>query len=164
MISVNGVTVSFGGYDLFDNISFLINPKDRIGLAGKNGAGKSTLLKVLSGNQNPTKGEIAMPKSCKIGYLPQDMIHQHGRTVFEETETAYEEIQQLELRINEINHQIEIVFLPPNQAQNIIQFFTNKYHLIYFQLMKLIKYQKLYLVMLLEVVIVSIMLMIILII
>ena len=107
MISVNGVTVSFGGYDLFDNISFLINPKDRIGLAGKNGAGKSTLLKVLSGNQNPTKGEIAMPKSCKIGYLPQDMIHQHGRTVFEETETAYEEIQQLELRINEINHQIE---------------------------------------------------------
>ena len=54
MISVNGVTVSFGGYDLFDNISFLINPKDRIGLAGKNGAGKSTLLNVLSGNQNPT--------------------------------------------------------------------------------------------------------------
>lgn len=107
MISVNGVTVSFGGYDLFDNISFLINPKDRIGLAGKNGAGKSTLLKVLSGNQNPTKGEIAMPKSCKIGYLPQDMIHQHGRSVFEETETAYEEIQTLEKRIDEINHQLE---------------------------------------------------------
>lgn len=107
MISVNGVTVSFGGYDLFDNISFLINPKDRIGLAGKNGAGKSTLLKVLSGNQNPTKGEIAMPKSCKIGYLPQDMIHQHGRSVFEETETAYEEIQNLEKRIDEINHQLE---------------------------------------------------------
>jgi ATP-binding cassette subfamily F protein 3 len=107
MISVNGVTVSFGGYNLFDNISFLINPKDRIGLAGKNGAGKSTLLKILSGNQNPTKGEIAMPKSCTIGYLPQDMIHQHGRTVFEETETAYQEIQKLELRINEINHQLE---------------------------------------------------------
>lgn len=107
MISVNGVTVSFGGYDLFDNISFLINPKDRIGLAGKNGAGKSTLLKVISGNQNPTKGEISMPKSCKIGYLPQDMIHQHGRTVFEETETAYEEIQKLEIRIDEINHQLE---------------------------------------------------------
>ena len=107
MISVNGVTVSFGGYDLFDNISFLINPKDRIGLAGKNGAGKTTLLKVLSGNQNPTKGEISMPKSCKIGYLPQDMIHQHGRTVFEETESAFEEIQQLEFRIIEINHQLE---------------------------------------------------------
>ncbi|WP_317900134.1 ABC-F family ATP-binding cassette domain-containing protein [Aurantibacillus circumpalustris] len=107
MISVNGVTVSFGGYDLFDNISFLINPKDRIGLAGKNGAGKSTLLKILSGNQNPTKGDISMPKTCKIGYLPQDMIHQHGRTVFEETESAFEEIQQLENRIIEINHQFE---------------------------------------------------------
>ncbi len=107
MISVNGVTVSFGGHDLFDNISFLINAKDRIGLAGKNGAGKSTLLKILSGNQNPTKGEISMPKSCKIGYLPQDMIHQHGRTVFEETESAFEEIQQLENRIVEINHQFE---------------------------------------------------------
>jgi ATP-binding cassette, subfamily F, member 3 len=107
MISVNGVTVSFGGHDLFDNISFLINPKDRIGLAGKNGAGKTTLLRILSGNQAPTKGEISMPKTCKIGYLPQDMIHQHGRTVFEETETAYEEIQRLEIRINEINHQLE---------------------------------------------------------
>ena len=107
MISVNGVTVSFGGYDLFDDISFLINPKDRIGLAGKNGAGKSTLLKVLSGNQKPTKGEISMPKSCKIGYLPQDMIHQHGRTVFEETETAFQEIQQMESRILEINKEFE---------------------------------------------------------
>lgn len=107
MISVSSVTVSFGGYNLFDNISFLINPKDRIGLAGKNGAGKSTLLKILSGNQNPTKGEISMPKSCTIGYLPQDMIHQHGRTVFEETESAYQEIQKLELRIDEINHQLE---------------------------------------------------------
>jgi len=107
MISVNGVTVSFGGYDLFDNISFLINPKDRIGLAGKNGAGKTTLLKILSGNQNPTKGEISMPKSCKIGYLPQDMIHQHGRTVFEETESAFQEIQELEFRIIEINNQFE---------------------------------------------------------
>src|SRR5688572_9969055 len=107
MISVNSVTVSFGAYNLFENISFLINPKDRIGLAGKNGAGKSTLLKILSGNQNPTTGDIAMPKSCKIGYLPQDMIHQHGRSVFEETETAYQEINILETRIDEINHQLE---------------------------------------------------------
>jgi ATP-binding cassette subfamily F protein 3 len=107
MISVNGVTVSFGGYNLFDNISFLINPKDRIGLAGKNGAGKSTLLKLLANEQNPTKGEIAMPRECKIGYLPQDMIHQHGRTVFEETETAYKEIQSLEERIEKINHELE---------------------------------------------------------
>lgn len=107
MISVNAVTVSFGGHNLFDNISFLINPKDRIGLAGKNGAGKSTMLKILAGLQNPTKGEVSIPKNCKIGYLPQDMIHQHGRTVFEETETAFAEIQNLEKRIEEINHQLE---------------------------------------------------------
>ncbi len=107
MISVNSATVSFGGFDLFDNISFLINPKDRIGLAGKNGAGKSTMLKLLCGEQSPTKGEISIPKDCKIGYLPQDMIHQHGRTVFDETETAYAEIQILEEKLNNINHQLE---------------------------------------------------------
>lgn len=107
MISINAVTVSFGAHSLFDNISFLVNPKDRIGLAGKNGAGKSTLLKVMSGLQAPTKGEVAIPRQCKIGYLPQDMIHQHGRSVFEETESAYEEIQLLEKRIEEINQQLE---------------------------------------------------------
>jgi ATP-binding cassette, subfamily F, member 3 len=107
MISVNGVTVSFGGYNLFDNISFLINPKDRIGLAGRNGAGKSTMLKLLAGEQNPTKGEIAVPRECHIGYLPQDMIHQHGRTVLEETATAYQEMQNLEQRLEQINHQLE---------------------------------------------------------
>ncbi len=107
MISVNSVTVSFGGYNLFDNVSFLINSKDRIGLAGKNGAGKSTMLKLLSGEQNPSKGEIAMPKDLKIGYLPQDMIHQHGRTVFEETESAFAEILVLEKKLESINHQLE---------------------------------------------------------
>src|ERR1035437_8962622 len=107
MISVNSLTVSFGGYDLFDNASFLINPKDRIGLAGKNGAGKSTMLKLLAGLQNPTKGEISKPNDFKIGYLPQDMIHQHGRTVYEETATAYEEIQRLENRLVVLNHELE---------------------------------------------------------
>lgn len=107
MISVNSVTVSFGGYDLFDNVSFLINPKDRIGLAGKNGAGKSTMLKLLAGLQSPSKGEISKPNDFKIGYLPQDMIHQHGRTVFEETETAYEEIQKLEKRLDIVTHELE---------------------------------------------------------
>lgn len=106
MISVNSVTVSFGGYDLFDNVSFLVNPKDRIGLAGKNGAGKSTMLKLLAGQQNPTKGEISKPNDYKIGYLPQDMIHQHGRTVYEETATAFEEIQRLEKRLEVINHEL----------------------------------------------------------
>jgi len=107
MISVNGATVAFGGFILFDNISFLINPKDRIGLAGRNGAGKSTMLKLLAGEQNPTKGEIAIPRECKIGYLPQDMTHQHGRTVFEETKTAFQEIQSMQKRLDDINHQLE---------------------------------------------------------
>jgi ATP-binding cassette subfamily F protein 3 len=107
MVSINGVTVSFGGYNLFDNVSFLINPKDRIGLAGKNGAGKSTMLKILAGYQTPTKGEVSRPKDCKIGYLPQDMTHQHGRTVYEETESAFEEIKQLQAKLDDINHQLE---------------------------------------------------------
>ncbi|MES2133018.1 MAG: ABC-F family ATP-binding cassette domain-containing protein [Bacteroidota bacterium] len=107
MVSINGVTVSFGGYDLFDNVSFLINPKDRIGLAGKNGAGKSTMLKILAGFQIPTKGEVSRPKDCKIGYLPQDMTHQHGRTVYEETESAFEEIKKLQAKLVDINHQLE---------------------------------------------------------
>lgn len=107
MISVNSVTVSFGGFSLFENVSFLVNPKDRIGLAGKNGAGKSTMLKLIAGEQSPTKGEISKPKDFKIGYLPQDMIHQHGRTVFEETATAFQEIIQLQKRMDEINKEFE---------------------------------------------------------
>lgn len=107
MISVNSVTVSFGGFTLFDNVSFLVNPKDRIGLAGKNGAGKSTMLKLIAGIDNPTKGEISKPKDYKIGYLPQDMIHQHGRTVFEETASAFQEIIQLQERMDAINKEFE---------------------------------------------------------
>ncbi|MGZ3903302.1 MAG: ABC-F family ATP-binding cassette domain-containing protein, partial [Bacteroidia bacterium] len=107
MISVNSVTVAFGGFTLFDNVSFLVNPKDRIGLAGKNGAGKSTMLKLSAGIDPPSKGEISKPKDFKIGYLPQDMIHQHGRTVFEETASAYQEIIQLQERMEAINKEFE---------------------------------------------------------
>ncbi len=107
MISLNGINVSFGGSTLFDNVSFLINPRDRIGLAGKNGAGKSTMLKLLAGEQSPTSGSIGKPKGVKIAYLPQDMVHQHGKTVLEETATAFAEIQQLENRLTEINHELE---------------------------------------------------------
>jgi ATP-binding cassette subfamily F protein 3 len=108
MISVNSVTVAFGGTSLFDNVSFLISGKDRIGLAGKNGAGKSTMLKLIAGEQSPTKGEISKPKDFKLGYLPQDMIHQHGRTVFEETASAYAEITELQNRLVEINKDLEV--------------------------------------------------------
>ncbi|HTA84614.1 MAG TPA: ABC-F family ATP-binding cassette domain-containing protein, partial [Bacteroidia bacterium] len=107
MISLNGINVSFGGTTLFENVSFLINPRDRIGLAGKNGAGKSTMLKLLAGEQSPTSGSIGKPKGVKIAYLPQDMVHQHGKTVLEETATAFAEIQQLENRLTEINHELE---------------------------------------------------------
>ncbi|MDP2386158.1 MAG: ABC-F family ATP-binding cassette domain-containing protein [Bacteroidota bacterium] len=108
MISINNITVAFGGSAIFENVSFLINAKDRIGLAGKNGAGKSTMLKILAMEQNPTKGDIAKPNDCKIGYLPQDMRHQAGRTVLEETATAFIEIQNLEKRLDEINKELEV--------------------------------------------------------
>ncbi len=107
MISVNGVTVSFGAYNLFDEVSFLINKKDRIGLAGKNGAGKSTLLKLIAGEQNPNKGEIAKPNDLRIGYLPQDMIHQKGRTVLEEAASAFHEIEKMKKRLDVIQHELE---------------------------------------------------------
>ncbi|HLG02040.1 MAG TPA: ABC-F family ATP-binding cassette domain-containing protein [Bacteroidia bacterium] len=103
MISVNNLTVSFGGFTLYDGVSFLINPKDRIGLAGKNGAGKSTLMKIIAGEQRPTSGEIAKPNDCTIGYLKQDMASSLGKTVFNETATAFTELLQLENRIAKIN-------------------------------------------------------------
>jgi ATP-binding cassette subfamily F protein 3 len=101
------VTVSFGGVPLYEDISFLINQRDRIGLAGKNGAGKSTLLKVILGEINPDTGEVAKPNNCTLGYLPQDMVHNLGKTVFDETATAFVEIRQIERKLNEINHQLE---------------------------------------------------------
>lgn len=107
MISINNLTVSFGGYNLYDSISFLINKNDKIGLAGKNGAGKSTLLKIIAGMQSPTSGEVAKPNSCRIGYLPQDMIHNLGKTVWQETESAFTEIKQLEKKIEAVVKAIE---------------------------------------------------------
>jgi len=92
---------------LYEEISFLINQKDRIGLAGKNGAGKSTLLKILYGEMRPDSGEIAKPAGVTLGYLPQDMVHNLGKTVFDETATAFGEIKSLEKKLAEISHQLE---------------------------------------------------------
>jgi ATP-binding cassette, subfamily F, member 3 len=103
MISVNQLTVQFGGFDLFKDVSFLINPKDRIGLVGKNGAGKSTMLKILSGLQPPTSGDVITPSEAKIGYLPQQMIHQDGKTVVDEARTAFSEVLDLDKQIKQIN-------------------------------------------------------------
>ncbi len=108
MISVSNVSVSFSGTYLYEEISFLINQKDRIGLAGKNGSGKSTLLKVLSGELKPDSGEISRPADCTIGYLPQDMVHNLGKTVFDETATAFAEIKTLERKLADVSHQLEV--------------------------------------------------------
>jgi len=106
MISVNQLTVQFGGFDLFKDISFLINDRDRIGLVGKNGAGKSTMLKILCGLQLPSGGNVVIPEDCKIGYLPQQMVHQDGNTVIDEARTAFQEILELDKRIQYLNRMI----------------------------------------------------------
>lgn len=103
MISINDLTVSFGGTTLLDGINFHINDKDRIGLVGKNGAGKSTILKLIMGLQTPTSGKILMPSGQHIGYLPQLMEHHKGHTVIEETLSAFDDLQRLEQRLEEIS-------------------------------------------------------------
>jgi len=108
MISVEQLTVEFGGSPLFDEISFLVNPKDKIALVGKNGAGKTTLLRIFSGKQLPTKGKITLPKELTIGYLPQHMIHNEGTTVMEEAEKAFEHITELHGQIEQINVELAV--------------------------------------------------------
>ncbi len=103
MISVDRLTVEFGGFQLFNDVSFLINQKDRIGLVGKNGAGKSTLLKVFMGIQVPTKGTVTVPSDISLGYLPQNMVCKDSRTVFEESREAFSDILQLDEKIKKIN-------------------------------------------------------------
>ncbi len=107
MISIDGLTVEFGGSTLFQDISFVINEKDRIALMGKNGAGKSTLLKILAGVREPTRGKVSAPKDTVIAYLPQHLMTEDGRTVFEETAQAFAHLHEMEAEINAINHQLE---------------------------------------------------------
>ena len=106
MISVDNLTVSFAGWDLFKDISFLINEKDRIGLVGKNGAGKSTMLKVLIGEQPPTSGTVSRNGECTVGYLPQQMKVADTTTLFDETESAFSEVLGLEQEIDRLNTEI----------------------------------------------------------
>ncbi|MCF6240096.1 MAG: ABC-F family ATP-binding cassette domain-containing protein [Bacteroidales bacterium] len=106
MISINNLSVNFGGFDLFKEISFLINEKDRIGLVGKNGAGKSTLLKIIYGIESPSSGSIAKAKDISMGYLPQQMELAAGNSVKAEAEKAFIELNLLEKRIDEITRQI----------------------------------------------------------
>ncbi len=106
MVSVDALTVEFGGTTLFKDISFVINPNDRIALMGKNGAGKSTLLKILAGVRTATHGSVSAPKDCTICYLPQHMMTQDDRTVFEEASQAFAHLREMEAQIEELNNQL----------------------------------------------------------
>jgi ATP-binding cassette subfamily F protein 3 len=107
MFNAHNISVSFGGETLFDSISFRLGKGDRVGLIGKNGAGKSTLLKLMARENHPTSGSFALEKNVKIGYLPQDLDFNHGLTVLEEAYLAFEEIQRVEARQEEIHKIME---------------------------------------------------------
>ena len=106
MISVDGLTVEFGDRALFKDISFQINEKDRIALMGKNGAGKSTLLKILAGQRKPSRGSVSAPKDTVIAYLPQHLMTEDGRTVYEEASQAFAPLFAMEKRIDDLNRQL----------------------------------------------------------
>ena len=107
MISIDGLTVEFGGSTLFSDLSFVINEKDRIALMGKNGAGKSTLLKILAGVREPTRGKVSAPKDTVIAYLPQHLMTEDGRTVFQEAEQAFAHLHAMEAEMAARNKELE---------------------------------------------------------
>ena len=106
MISINSLTVAYGGFTLLNDISFHISEADKIGLVGKNGAGKSTILKLICGLQSPTRGQIAVPRDLQIGYLPQIMEHHRGRSVIDEAMTAFADIFAMEDELADISNQL----------------------------------------------------------
>ncbi len=106
MVSIDALTVEFGGTTLFKDVSFVINPKDRIALMGKNGAGKSTLLKILAGERTATRGSVSAPRDCTICYLPQHLMTEDGRTVFEEASQAFAHLREMEAEIDAMNAEL----------------------------------------------------------
>ena len=106
MVSVDGLTVEFGGTTLFSDVSFVINEKDRIALMGKNGAGKSTLLKILAGVRTATRGVVSAPKDTVIAYLPQHLMTEEGRTVFEEASQAFAHLYEMEAELDRMNNEL----------------------------------------------------------
>jgi len=108
MISADGLTVEFGGQTLFKDISFVVNEKDRIALMGKNGAGKSTLLKLMAGAQKPTRGKVSAPKDAVIAYLPQHLMHDTDRTLFEEASQAFADVLNMQNKLDELNHELTV--------------------------------------------------------
>ena len=106
MVSVDGLAVEFGGTTLFSDVSFVINEKDRIALMGKNGAAKSTLLKILAGVRNATRGTVSAPKDTVIAYLPQHLMTEDGRTVFEEASQAFAHLYEMEAELDRMNNEL----------------------------------------------------------
>lgn len=106
MISINNLTVAYGGFTLLNDINFHISENDKIGLVGKNGAGKSTILKIICGLQHPTSGKVAVPPGIKIGYLPQIMEHHKGKSVIDETMTAFADVLSLEKEYDRITQEL----------------------------------------------------------
>ena len=106
MVSVDGLTVEFGGTTLFSDVSFVINDKDRIALMGKNGAGKSTLLKILAGVRTATRGVVSAPKDTVIAYLPQHLMTEDGHTVFEEASQAFAHLYEMEAELDRMNNEL----------------------------------------------------------
>ena len=105
-ISINSLKVEFSAKCLFDNISYIINTKDKIALVGKNGAGKSTMLKIIAGLQKPTSGNVAMPRDTTVGYLPQHITVSDTSTVIDEVRSAFSHVDEMRARLDEINHQL----------------------------------------------------------
>lgn len=127
MISVEGLKVEFNATPLFEDVSYVINKKDRIALVGKNGAGKSTMLKILAGLQQPTAGTVAVPRECTIGYLPQVMILSDDRTVMEEAELAFDHIFEMQADIERMNRQLaERTDYDSEDYQKLIDRFTHE--------------------------------------
>ena len=127
MISVEGLKVEFNATPLFEDVSYVINKKDRIALVGKNGAGKSTMLKILAGIQQPTSGVVAVPRECTIGYLPQVMILSDERTVMQEAELAFEHIFEMQADIERMNRQLaERTDYDSADYQKLIDRFTHE--------------------------------------
>jgi ATP-binding cassette subfamily F protein 3 len=106
MVSLNQITVTFGGFDLFRDVNFMVNPRERIGLVGKNGAGKSTLLRLIVGEMAPTSGTIGIPKDVNIGYLPQQMEVANNRNVIDETMQAFSETLNLAKEIEHLTNEL----------------------------------------------------------
>ena len=107
MISINNLTVAYGGFVLLNDINFHISESDKIGLVGKNGAGKSTILKIICGLQHPTAGKVAVPPGVKIGYLPQIMEHHKGKSVIDETMTAFADMLEMEKELERLTAELQ---------------------------------------------------------